>query len=337
MISFNRRHMAGPETKPATPGSQSDSLSMLGTQLQDIHEPPHDKTNKMAIAPSEDTDQPVHPPRLISLRCPHEETLGPHTHWVLRRFWSDWRMPRLIWVFAGHKGHFVGFVMRWLTFRKCILIFASGLRNKPHFWRPCSLALWLQSQGSLVRAPVLPRTGYTCNLRRISHEIIYMVFLLFPLTQERQFLVISDSICTLDNFVLVNCLEGLSLSARRSGLGRSFNCIPGIHRPEWASQIYCYMRGIVVTLSRSLHQFLWCWGGATSSSHTNLPTLTHALQYQTEWNLNIICLHVAETNSGQFRGMKWCIPGMHLNVRSPVLEATHGHYMTEILSQRFAR
>ena len=59
-----------------------------------------------------------------------------------------------------------------------------------------------------------------------------MVFLLFPLIQERQFLVISESICTLDHFVLVNCLEGLSLSARRSGLGRSFNCIPGIHRPR---------------------------------------------------------------------------------------------------------
>ena len=39
-----------------------------------------------------------------------------------------------------------------------------------------------------------------------------------------------------------------------------------------------------------------------------------------------ICLHVAETNSGQFRRMKWCIPGMHF----PVLEATHDHYMTEI-------
>ena len=25
-----------------------------------------------------------------------------------------WWMPRLIWVFAGCKGHFVGFVMRWL-------------------------------------------------------------------------------------------------------------------------------------------------------------------------------------------------------------------------------
>ena len=61
---------------------------------------------------------------------------------------------------------------------------------------------------------------------------MYMVFLLFPLIQERQFLVISESICTLDHFVLVNRLEGLILSSRRSGLGRSFNCIPGIHRPR---------------------------------------------------------------------------------------------------------
>ena len=29
-------------------------------------EPPHDKTNKMACAPSEDSDQPGHPPSLIS-------------------------------------------------------------------------------------------------------------------------------------------------------------------------------------------------------------------------------------------------------------------------------
>ena len=60
------------------------------------------------------------------------------------------RMSRLIWVFAGRKGHFVGFVMRWLTFRKCILIFASGLRNKPLFWRPGSLA---QSTVSLTAKP----------------------------------------------------------------------------------------------------------------------------------------------------------------------------------------
>ena len=32
---------------------------------QGPNEPPHDKTNKMACAPSEDSDQPGHPPSLI--------------------------------------------------------------------------------------------------------------------------------------------------------------------------------------------------------------------------------------------------------------------------------
>ena len=30
--------------------------------LRQSEEPPHDKTNKMACAPSEDLDQPGHPP-----------------------------------------------------------------------------------------------------------------------------------------------------------------------------------------------------------------------------------------------------------------------------------
>ena len=51
---------------------------MLGTQLQGIHEPPHDKTIKMAIAPSEDTNQPAHPPSLIRVFAVHlKKTLGP--------------------------------------------------------------------------------------------------------------------------------------------------------------------------------------------------------------------------------------------------------------------
>ena len=54
-------------------------------------EPPHDKTNKMACAPSEDWDQPGYLPSLISLRCPHEESLGPYYPLsALRRLWSDW-------------------------------------------------------------------------------------------------------------------------------------------------------------------------------------------------------------------------------------------------------
>ena len=31
----------------------------------EVYEPPRDKTNKMACAPSEDSDQPGHPPSLI--------------------------------------------------------------------------------------------------------------------------------------------------------------------------------------------------------------------------------------------------------------------------------
>ena len=34
-----------------------------------LFEPPRDKTNKLTCAPSEDSDQPWHPPSLISLRC----------------------------------------------------------------------------------------------------------------------------------------------------------------------------------------------------------------------------------------------------------------------------
>ena len=41
------------------------------------NEPPHDKTNNVACAPSKDSDQPGHAPSLISLCCPHEESLGP--------------------------------------------------------------------------------------------------------------------------------------------------------------------------------------------------------------------------------------------------------------------
>ena len=47
-----------------------------------------------------------------SLRCPHEETLGPYllsAQWILIS-----RMPRLIWVFARRTCHFLNFVMQQL-------------------------------------------------------------------------------------------------------------------------------------------------------------------------------------------------------------------------------
>ena len=56
------------------------------------NEPPHDKTNIMACAPSEVSDQPGHPPSLISVFIVRLKKA-----WVLsyplsaqRRLWADW-------------------------------------------------------------------------------------------------------------------------------------------------------------------------------------------------------------------------------------------------------
>ena len=55
-------------------------------------EPPRDKTNKMACAPSEDSDQPGHPPSLIrdfAVRSKKAMILS-YPLSVQRRLWSDW-------------------------------------------------------------------------------------------------------------------------------------------------------------------------------------------------------------------------------------------------------
>ena len=55
-------------------------------------DPRHDKTNKMICAPSEDSDQPGHPPSLIRVSA-----VRLKQNWVLsyplstqQRLWSDW-------------------------------------------------------------------------------------------------------------------------------------------------------------------------------------------------------------------------------------------------------
>ena len=58
--------------QPAVKSNNSGNVILNLTK----NEPPHNKTNEVACAPSEDSDQPGHPPSLISLRCPHEESLG---------------------------------------------------------------------------------------------------------------------------------------------------------------------------------------------------------------------------------------------------------------------
>ena len=86
-----------------------------------IHEPPHDKTNKMICALSEDSDQPGHPPSLIRVFA-----VGMKKPWVFSYPMSasedsdqTGRMSRLIFQ-AGRTCHFVGSVMKRLTL--CLVV-----------------------------------------------------------------------------------------------------------------------------------------------------------------------------------------------------------------------
>ena len=70
------------------------------------YEPQHYKTNKMTCAPSEDSDQPGHPPSQWVAEDPlflHADSEDSD---------QTGRMSRLIRVFAGRRGHFVGLVVR---------------------------------------------------------------------------------------------------------------------------------------------------------------------------------------------------------------------------------
>ena len=68
-----------------------------------IYEPRHDKTPKNECAPSEDSDQPGHPPSLIRVfACAQWVAKGPRfLHADSKNSDQTGRMPKLIWVFAG--------------------------------------------------------------------------------------------------------------------------------------------------------------------------------------------------------------------------------------------
>ena len=89
---------------------------MISETITHSNEPPHDKTNKMICAPSEDSDQPWHPPSLIRVFAVRMTKAWDLIYPLKESDYSDQtgQMPRLIWVFAGCTCHFVDFVMRRL-------------------------------------------------------------------------------------------------------------------------------------------------------------------------------------------------------------------------------
>ena len=93
-------------------------IFVLSVLNKNMYEPPHDKTNTMACAPSEDSDQPGHP---LSLIRPFAVRMKEA--WVLsyplsaqRRLWSYWADAQADLSLRWAHRHFVGFVMRRLIF-----------------------------------------------------------------------------------------------------------------------------------------------------------------------------------------------------------------------------
>ena len=83
-----------------------------------IYEPQHNKINKMTSAPSEDSDQPGHPPSLIrvfAVRMKKPWVFG-YPLSAQQRLWSDWADAQADLSLRWAYSHFVRFVMRWLIF-----------------------------------------------------------------------------------------------------------------------------------------------------------------------------------------------------------------------------
>ena len=141
-----------------------DRESRLSVVLMEsvlVFEQEHDKNNKICM-PSKDSDQPGHLPSLISLHCalygkPRTPIFFRQTvtQNFFRRTAQTGHMPRLIWVFTGHIGNFVGFVVFRLILIKTYImwldctIFCTKIKglftwNRVwiYLWNP-SLLLWL--------------------------------------------------------------------------------------------------------------------------------------------------------------------------------------------------
>ena len=137
------------------------------------YESVHDKTNKMTCASSKDSDQPGHPYSLISLPCAKDPNFL-HEH----REDSDQtgQIPRLIWVFNGQTGHFVGFVVwRLICDLPVILI---RVANGP---RQANLLLiaYASSEGS-------GEPAHPCSLARTSAARSYKQWVKRNLQTESQ-------------------------------------------------------------------------------------------------------------------------------------------------------
>ena len=109
-------------------------LSLIDVFIQSkIIEPTHDKTNQMACASSEDSDQPGHPPSLIRVFAVRMKKA-----WVLSyplsahgRLWSDWADAQADLSLRWVHSHCVVFLVRWLYEWLCPRVWARTWHGMP--------------------------------------------------------------------------------------------------------------------------------------------------------------------------------------------------------------
>ena len=116
------------------------ALKLVYTVYQDLYEQPHDKTNKMACAPSEDSDQPGHLPSLIRVFpvCMKKVQILSYPLSTQQRLirlggcpgWSEWSLGAHVFLL---RLKYLG-PLRWSTFFAGIKLWES---------HTCSVWQWL--------------------------------------------------------------------------------------------------------------------------------------------------------------------------------------------------
>ena len=157
------------------------------------YEPSHDRTNKMAFALSEDSDQPGHPPSLIRVfpvrmkkacaHCAHSEDSD-----------QTGRMPRRIWVFAG----------RTVTLLVLIRVFAVRMKKAWVLSYPLSALIRLDDAALITMHPaplVGTRPAFFPLLIFVSHYAppYWIKLVSFSLYHFISRIIIITSLFTEDN------------------------------------------------------------------------------------------------------------------------------------------
>ena len=131
------------------------------------NEQPHDKTNKMACAPSKDSDQPGHPPSLIRVFAVRMKKAGVLSYLLStqQRLWSDWADAQADLSLRWAHIPFCWFCHEAAQIGSWILCYKRGQRN---FVCLVGELVWLDNSNRVYYQSAR-ETKDTCNYTHVLH------------------------------------------------------------------------------------------------------------------------------------------------------------------------